>query len=152
MTSLQTGPQTTVPATTGTVAGEFTIRARSQREQIISRFMHNRRALASLVVLAIVVGGAWIYPLFYRWGFRDQDAAMPSKPPGTPGHLLGTEDIGRDLLALLMRGIQRSTIIALLFIVVASAIGVVVGALAGYYGRFVDNVLMRFVDLILTIP
>src|SRR5262249_5635974 len=96
--------------------------------------------------------GSWIYPLFYRWGFRDQDAANPSKPPGFPGHLLGTEDIGKDVLALLMRGIQRSTIIALLFVLVAGAIGILFGALAGYYGRLVDNILMRFVDLILTIP
>jgi ABC-type dipeptide/oligopeptide/nickel transport system permease subunit len=152
VTSLQTDPQTTAPSTAGTVAGEFTVRARSQREQIVRRFMHNRRAISALAVLVVVVAGAWIYPLFYRWSFTEQDAANPSRPPGSPGHLLGTEDIGKDVLALLMRGVQRSTIIALLFVLVAGAIGLLIGALAGYYGRFVDNVLMRFVDLILTIP
>jgi ABC-type dipeptide/oligopeptide/nickel transport system permease subunit len=152
MTSLQTGPQPTVPATVGTVAGEFAVRARSQREQIIRRFLHNRRAVTSLGVLTVVVAGAWIYPLFYQWSYTDQDAANPSRPPGWPNHILGTEDIGKDLLALLMRGIQRSTIVALLFVLVAGFIGILIGSLAGYYGRFVDNILMRFVDLILTIP
>jgi peptide/nickel transport system permease protein len=152
MTSLQTGPQTTVPATVGTVAGEFAVRARSQREQIIRRFLHNRRAVGALGVLAFVVGGAWVYPLFYQWSYTDQDPANPSRPPGWPNHILGTEDIGKDLLALLMRGIQRSTIVAVVFVLVAGFIGILIGALAGYYGRFVDNLLMRFVDLILTIP
>ncbi len=152
MTSLQTGPQTTAPATVGTVAGEFTVRARSQREQIIRRFLHNWRAVGALGVLAFVVGGAWIYPLFYQWSYTDQDPANPSRPPFSPDHILGTQDIGKDMLALLMRGIQRSTIVALLFVLVAGFIGILIGALAGYYGRFVDNILMRFVDLILTIP
>jgi ABC-type dipeptide/oligopeptide/nickel transport system permease subunit len=154
MTSLQTDPQTTAPGTAGTVAGEFVIRSRSQREQIIGRFIHNRRAMGALIVLGLVVLTAFVYPFFYRWKFTDQDArpGMSSRPPGTPGHLLGTEDIGKDMLALLMRGIQRSIIIALLFVLIAGAIGILVGALAGYYGRYIDNILMRFVDLLLTIP
>jgi len=152
MTSLQTDPQLTKPGTAGTVAGEFTIRSRSQREQILARFFHNRRAMGALIVLGLVVLAAFIYPFFYRWKFTEQDPGLPSKPPGTPGHILGTEDIGKDMLALLMRGIQRSIIIALLFVLIAGVIGILVGALAGYYGRFVDNILMRFVDLILTIP
>jgi ABC-type dipeptide/oligopeptide/nickel transport system permease subunit len=153
MTSTQTDPQTTTtPSTAGTVAGEFTVRSRSQREQIVRRFLHNRRAVSALIVLGVVVATSWIYPFFYRWKFTDQDPGMPSRPPGTPGHILGTEDIGKDMLALLMRGIQRSTIIALLFVIIAGAIGILIGGLAGYYGRFIDNILMRFVDLILTIP
>jgi ABC-type dipeptide/oligopeptide/nickel transport system permease subunit len=152
MTSLQTDPQTTVPSTTGTVAGEFTIRSRSQRQQIVRRFVRNRRAMGAMIVLTVLVAAAWIYPHFYRWKFTDQDAAMPSRAPGTPGHIFGTEDIGKDVLALLMRGIQRSTIIALLFVLIAGAIGILIGGLAGYYGKFVDNILMRFVDLILTVP
>jgi peptide/nickel transport system permease protein len=56
------------------------------------------------------------------------------------------------MLALLMRGVQRSMIIALLFILIAGSIGIMIGGLAGYYGKFVDNLLMRFVDLVLTIP
>jgi peptide/nickel transport system permease protein len=103
-------------------------------------------------VLAVVVLTAFIYPYFYRWKFTDQDPGLPSRPPGTAGHLLGTEDIGKDVLALLMRGIQRSCIIALLFVLVAGVIGILIGGLAGYYGRYIDNLLMRFVDLILTIP
>jgi peptide/nickel transport system permease protein len=152
MTSLQTDPPVTTATTAGTVAGEFTVRSRSQREQILRRFMHNRRAMAALIVLGTIVLVSFIYPFFYRWKFTDQDKGMPSRPPFTPGHILGTEDIGKDVLALLMRGIQRSTIIAVLFVLIAGTVGILIGGLAGYYGRYVDNVLMRFVDLILTVP
>jgi peptide/nickel transport system permease protein len=153
MTTVQTTPAVgSGPGPTGTVAGEFTVRARSQRQQIIRRFVRNKRAMAALTLLAVIVIVSFVYPLFYRWNFNDQDPGMPSKPPGTPGHPLGTEDIGKDLLAQLMRGVQRSMIIALLFILIAGVIGILIGGLAGYYGRFVDNLLMRFVDLVLTIP
>src|SRR5262249_10444859 len=136
----------------GTTAGEFAIRARTQRQQILRRFARNKRAMASLILFALIVATAFSYPHFYRWSFDDQDLAHTSRPPFSPGHILGTQDIGRDLLALLMREIQRTTLIALLFVLIAGILGLLIGAIAGYYGRFIDNVLMRFVDLILTIP
>lgn len=149
MTTLGTTP---LGGAAGTVAGEFAVRARSQREQIRRRFVSNRRAVGALVVLAFVVIGSFVYPLFYRWSYTDQDRVAPNVAPGAPGHLLGTEDIGRDMLALLMRGVQRSMIIAGLFVLIAGTIGLLIGGIAGYYGRIVDNVLMRFVDLVLVIP
>jgi ABC-type dipeptide/oligopeptide/nickel transport system permease subunit len=147
----QTTPQLDQP-TTGTVAGEFTIRARSQRQQIIRRFVRNKRAMGASILLALIVIGSFVVPLFYQWSYTEQDPTAPNKAPGYPGHLLGTEDIGKDVLALLMRGVQRSTIIALLFVLIAGFLGILIGGLAGYYGRYVDNILMRFVDLVLTIP
>jgi ABC-type dipeptide/oligopeptide/nickel transport system permease subunit len=152
MTTVQQTPSLGQPTPTGTVAGEFTVRARSQRQQILRRFVRNKRAMSAMILLSVIVLGSFIYPLFYRWSYTDQDAGFPNKPMGTPGHLLGTEDIGEDMLALLMRGVQRSTIIAVLFILIAGSVGILIGGLAGYYGRYVDNLLMRFVDLVLTIP
>lgn len=149
MTTLQEQPPV---ATAGTVAGEFTVKARTQRQQIISRFMHNKRAMAALIIYATIVIGSFIGPHFYRWGFLDLDGNALSRPPLTPGHPLGTLDIGQDLLAQLMRGVQRSTLIAVIYIGVALVIGVVVGASSGYFGGWTDNILMRLVDLILTIP
>jgi ABC-type dipeptide/oligopeptide/nickel transport system permease subunit len=73
-------------------------------------------------------------------------------PPGTAGYLLGSDEIGRDELAGLMQGVQRSLFIVLLFVAIALPLGLLVGALAGYFGTWVDSVLMRIVDLILTVP
>jgi ABC-type dipeptide/oligopeptide/nickel transport system permease subunit len=131
---------------------EFTVESRSQGQQIVHRFLHNKLAVGALIVYVLMVAAAFIVPLFYPWDFGERDPGFESMPPGTPGHPLGTQDIGRDLLADIMRGVQRSTFIALTFILLAGVFGVLVGAISGYFGRYVDNVLMRFVDLILTIP
>jgi peptide/nickel transport system permease protein len=153
MTTVQFDPPaTTVIAPGGTAEREFTVKSRSQRQQIIRRFLHNKIAMIALVVYGTMVIGAFVGPLFYRWSFFDLDRTALSRPPGSPGHIFGTQDIGRDLLAMLMRGVQRSTFICAIFIVLAGTLGVLIGSFAGYFGRLVDNVLMRFVDLILTIP
>jgi len=153
MTAVQQ-PQTTAPvvAPPGVIEREFTVRSRSQGQQIVRRFLHNKTAMAALVTYAVVLLISFIGPHFYSWSFSDLDGAALSRPPGTPNHILGTQDIGRDLAAMLMRGVQRSTFICVVFVLVAGTLGVLVGAFAGYFGKIVDNVLMRFVDLILTIP
>jgi ABC-type dipeptide/oligopeptide/nickel transport system permease subunit len=152
MATVQQQPQTTAPAGAGGPEREFTVRSRSQGEQIVRRFAHNKMAVGALVVYVTIVGLSFLVPLFYKWNFGERDPGAESKPPGTPGHILGTQDIGRDLLADIMRGVQRSTFIAISFILIAGVLGVLIGAAAGYFGRVVDNLLMRFVDLILTIP
>ena len=134
------------------VEREFTIKARSQREQIVRRFVRNKQAMGGLLLFAIILLVAWIGPLFYPFGFNELDGANRSVPPGTNGHVLGTEGLGRDLLAQIMRGIQRSTLIILIAVALSLVLGMTVGLLAGYYGKWVDNVLMRLVDLILTLP
>jgi ABC-type dipeptide/oligopeptide/nickel transport system permease subunit len=132
------------------VEREFTVQSRSQTQQALRRFLHNKLAMIGLGVYVLMLLFAFLGPLL--WKFGPADLGPPSAGPGTEGHLLGTDDIGRDLLARMMQGIQRSTYISLLFVAIAGCIGVFVGAMAGYFGRWVDNVLMRFVDIILTVP
>ena len=139
-------------ATPTTVEREFTVRSRSQTQQALRRFLHNKLAVGALVVYALMLLGAFLGPVFYGFSFVAQDSAALSAGPGTNGHILGTDGIGRDLLALMMRGIQRSTFISIAFVLIAGTLGVLVGALAGYFGRYVDNIIMRIVDIILTVP
>lgn len=73
-------------------------------------------------------------------------------PPGSPGHLLGTDGIGRDLLSRTLIGIQVSWLCALLVVAVGLLIGGAVGLVAGATGGWVDNVLMRVTDLFLSLP
>jgi peptide/nickel transport system permease protein len=114
--------------------------------------MHNKLAMAALFVYVMLLLISFIYPHFYGWTFDQQDASSLSAPPGTNGHPFGTDEIGQDLLARMMMGIQRSTYISVIFVVVAGTLGVLVGAISGYFGKWVDNVLMRVVDVILTVP
>lgn len=151
------------PPTDGKAAGEgapidreFTVEARSQRQQIISRFFHNKLAMTGLIGFLILLLFGFLGPLVYKINYVTLNAGAQSVGPGTNQggrfYPLGSDAIGRDLLAGLMLGIQRSALVVIIAVVIALSLGLLVGALAGYFGGWIDNVLMRFVDLILTIP
>lgn len=151
MSSSALETQGTTPDT-GTVEREFTVKARSQRQQIVQRFLHNKQAMGGLIVLTIMVVTAFVGPMFYKYRYDEFDPTSRSVGPGENGHPLGTQELGQDVLALLMRGVQRSALIVVLVVSIAMCIGLIIGSLAGYYSRWVDNLLMRLVDLVLTLP
>jgi peptide/nickel transport system permease protein len=158
MTTTEQQPIKTAPGTSvqepqaAEIEREFTVKARSQREQIFRRFVRNKQAMGGLFVFLAVLVVAWFGPLVYGFGFTEILTADASVGPGTRGHILGTDGLGRDLMAQIMRGIQRSTLTIVIAVAIALVLGLLVGLLAGYYGKWVDNLLMRLVDLILTIP
>jgi ABC-type dipeptide/oligopeptide/nickel transport system permease subunit len=150
--SAQPVPAAPGPSGPGRTDREFTVKARSQREQILRRFLRNKVGMTGLVIFVLLLLFALVGPLVYRVDYSQQDVNAQSVPPGAQGYPLGSDEIGRDLLAGLMQGVQRSLLIVLLFVVIALPVGLLVGALSGYFGRWVDSVLMRIVDLILTVP
>jgi ABC-type dipeptide/oligopeptide/nickel transport system permease subunit len=157
MTTTQPATGQTVPAEPGPVGPgrldrEFTVKARSQREQIVRRFLRNKVGMTGLVIFVLLLLFAFVGPLVYRVDYAQQNVNAQSVPPGAQGYPLGSDEIGRDLLAGLMQGVQRSLLIVVLFVVIALPLGLLIGALAGYFGRWADNVLMRIVDLLLTVP
>jgi len=135
---------------------EFTVEARSQRQQIISRFFHNKLAMTGLGAFLLLLIFGFLGPVVYSVNYLTLNSAAQSVGPGTTQggrfYPLGSDAIGRDLLAGLMLGIQRSALVVIIAVVLSLSLGLLVGALAGYFGKWIDNVLMRFVDLILTIP
>jgi ABC-type dipeptide/oligopeptide/nickel transport system permease subunit len=146
-----------VPAEVGTPTGggpdrEFTVKARSQRQLIVRHFLHNKVGMTGLVIFLLMLAFGFLGPFIHTRDYATQNNAAHSVPPGTKGYILGSDAIGRDLLAGLMQGVQRTMFIVLLFVVIALPLGMLLGALSGYFGRWVDSVLMRFVDLILTVP
>ena len=130
---------------------EFTVAARAQWKTVTKRFWRHKPAVISLFILTSVTLWAFVYPIFWSWNFTDRDKVALSKGPGH-GHPFGTDSLGKDVMALVMRGIQRSLEVALMTSVIAVVIGIVVGAIAGYFRGIVDAILMRFTDLVLTIP
>ncbi|MGY1854788.1 ABC transporter permease [Modestobacter sp. SYSU DS0290] len=138
--------------TGGGVDGEFGVKARSQRQQIARRFLHNKVGMTGLVAFVLLLVFGFVGPLLYGTEYGTLNRNAQSVSPGVAGYPLGSDEIGRDLLAGLMQGVQRSMFIVLLYVVIAFPLGLLVGALAGYFGKWVDSVLMRFVDLILTVP
>src|SRR5215207_3277601 len=137
-----------VPATT--TEREFTVQRRSQTQMIMRRFMAHKLAVGSLVVFLLVVIISLVGGRFWKYSYADITDQYSSPP--SLAHPMGTDDIGHGELAQVLRGAQKSVQVALLVAILATTIGAVIGAIAGYYRGWVDSVLMRFTDLILTIP
>jgi ABC-type dipeptide/oligopeptide/nickel transport system permease subunit len=129
---------------------EFTVVRRSQTQMIIRRFMAHKLAVGSLIVFVLVVIVSLIGGRFWKYGYADITDEF-SSPPSLE-HPMGTDDIGHDSFAQVLRGAQKSVQVALMVAFLATTIGTVIGALAGYYRGWVDSALMRFTDLVLTIP
>ena len=130
------------------------IQGRSLWQDALRRLLANRAALASLVVLVVIALACFILPSFLPWTYEQIDwDRMEANPPSIEtGHYLGTDTLGRDLLARVLFGGQVSMTVGILATFVALLIGVSVGAVAGFLGGRVDQLLMRFVDLMYTIP
>ena len=118
---------------------------------IIRRFLRHRLAVAGLVVLALLVLSALLAPVIAPY---DPDALSTTERLQGPSsrHWLGTDDVGRDIFSRVLYGGRISLLIGVAATAVSLLIGTVVGAIAGYFGGFVDNLLMRVVDVFLSFP
>lgn len=143
----------TEPITSVPVADEreFTVAARSQWKTIVRRFLRHRPAMISLIVLGSITLFVFIFPYFWEWPFTKRDKLNLSKDPSWE-HPFGTDGLGKDVLGRVMRGTQRSLEIAIIASFLITTIGVFLGAIAGYFRGWIDAIIMRFTDLVLTIP
>ena len=133
---------------------EFTVRARSQRQQIVRHFLHNKVAMTALVVFVLLLLFAFVGPLINPKDYVDH---RQQRPVGAAGHRRATRSAPTRSATTcspgIMRGIQRSLLIVRALRRRSRCRSAwPIGAIAGYFGRYVDNVLMRIVDLILTVP
>lgn len=119
------------------------------------RFRKDRVAVAALIVAIIIISFSFAAPIVSWWtgyGYAESNLMNKLAPVGSEGHLLGTDGNGRDILTRLAYGGRVSMTVAVLALISAFAIGATIGSVAGYYGGWVDSVLMRFVDIIISIP
>jgi peptide/nickel transport system permease protein len=127
------------------------VTARSQWWYARHRFLRHRLAMVSLVVLVCVfVAGALAHTIA-PYGRDALDLNALSQAPSWH-HLFGTDQLGRDYFSRTLYGIQSTEKVSLLVAFIATFIGILVGAVSGYYGGWVDNLLMRITDLFLVVP
>jgi ABC-type dipeptide/oligopeptide/nickel transport system permease subunit len=129
---------------------EFGTEAEPQWRRVARRFVRHRLAVASLVVLLVLIGLSFFGSVITKYGYADLSNDLSSSP--STKHWFGTDAIGHDTFAQVMRGARRSLIVGFLVAALSTTFGTVIGAMAGYYRGVVDLVLMRFTDLFLTIP
>ena len=130
------------------------VEGRSLWQDAWARLLRNRAALASLIILGIIAFLSIFGPYALSWSYDqiDWDHVEAVPPSLALRHYLGTDSVGRDLLARTLFGGRVSLTVGLLATFVALLIGVTVGAVSGYLGGKVDQLLMRGVDLMYSVP
>ena len=166
------------PAAGAPAAGperEVTVEARSQWKTVVRRFLRHKLARVSLVVLLFVMLLAFVGGHIWQYGYSETVLSDTSNHPSLHApvrckggksstidstgiehacapHLFGTDSLGKDVFAQVLRGAQKSLQIAFMVAFLSTVLGVVIGAIAGFYRGWVDMILMRITDLLLTIP
>jgi ABC-type dipeptide/oligopeptide/nickel transport system permease subunit len=129
------------------------VERRSQWTDARRRFFRHRLAVASLVVIVIIFGAGLLAPWIAPYPFQGYDISNTETGPTLHGfHIFGTDLLGRDHFSRVLYGIRTSERVAFIVMALSVLIWTIVGMLAGFYGRWVDNLLMRFTDLMLTLP
>ena len=123
----------------------------------LEKLVKNRTGLAGLIIISIVVFSAMLAPWISPHDPIENSLYDQLKPPvflpgGTWKNVLGTDDLGRDILSRLIWGARMSLMVGVLSVGIAFMIGSLLGAVAGYFKGWVDNLIMRIMDVILAFP
>lgn len=120
---------------------------------VLRQFLKNKIAVLGLILLFIIVFMCAFAPLFTKYNpVKDMVLADMLLPPGTEGHILGTDDYGRDIWSRLLYGGRSSVLTGLLVALLSAVIGILVGCISGYFGGVIDSLLMRITDIMLSFP
>ena len=135
-----------------------TIKGTSLWKDAWKRLLKNKLAVFGLIVMVIMIVAVSIGPAIIRWttgftaDFIPPDGSLIKSFPPSLQHPMGTDEAGRDLLARVLQGGRISLMVGVISTIVSLLVGVSYGAIAGYMGGKVDNIMMRIVDVIYSIP
>jgi peptide/nickel transport system permease protein len=147
-----TGPETVDEALAEEhLFGELPYEARTMGQMAWRAFRRHRPAMAGLAVILIFVLAAVLAPYLSPYDPNKTDLDNKLAPPSVK-HLMGTDELGRDLLTRILYGGRVSLSIGVMAMALAVLVGALIGGLAGFYGGWIDNILMRFVDMMLSFP
>lgn len=123
----------------------------SMRKYMVRRFLRNRGATLGAAILLALILSAVFAPQLAPYDPFDVDHTLRLQPPSAR-HLLGTDPLGRDLFSMILYGGRISLQVGLIAVGIAAVIGTTLGLIAGYFEGWPDNVIMRFIDLMLAFP
>lgn len=153
-----TSPDTNIDDLGGAPSPNEEVTGRSPWQDARRRFLHNRAAVISLIVLMAIFVIAIVGPYLTPWNNEEidwnvlGDIAGLGKPSFATGHYFGTDELGRDLYARVIQGTQVSLMVGVIGALIAVTFGTIYGATSGYLGGRADNFMMRVVDILMSIP
>ncbi|HJB23916.1 ABC transporter permease [Jeotgalibaca ciconiae] len=112
----------------------------------LKKLMRNKLAILGLLILLIIIAIAIFAPIIATHEPNRIDVVKAFLKPGEAGHLLGTDNYGRDLFSRIVYGARISIIVSLAAVVVGGLIGTIFGLVAGYFGGVIDTIIMRIMD------
>ncbi|WP_396899233.1 ABC transporter permease [Mycolicibacterium sp.] len=132
-------------------SGVHTEQFATRRTLVFRRFVRNKPAVVSVIVLAVMFVGCYALPPLLPYSYTDLDYYALQQPP-TLKHWFGTNALGQDILAQTLRGMQKSMLIGVCVAFISTIIAATVGSIAGYFGGWRDAALMWIVDVLLVVP
>ncbi len=134
------------------------VKGRSLWSDARHRFFQNKAAVGGLIALTLIILISFIGPYFAVWSNEEIDwdvmgsAATLGKPSFASGHFFGTDDLGRDLYSRVLQGTRVSLMVGVIGAGISVLVGTIYGTVAGYVGGRTDQVMMRIVDILMSIP
>lgn len=178
--AIKVGPDKEIPLNFHLNPEDFEPASDSEKEELVTmresvsfwsdgirRFRKNKLAMASLVVVIFMMFFSFVLPRFYPYHYAQEirgseglapfeysETELAAKEAGEKvfPHVLGTDTLGRDIMARIMMGSSVSILVGLVASAIILIIGSTFGAIAGYFGGWVDIIMMRIVDIIYTVP
>lgn len=126
-------------------------KSRSQFWTVMKTLSKNKMAVLGLVILILLLVAGIFADFIAPYDYAKQDLAHAFESPNM-AHLFGTDEFGRDIFSRVIYGARMSLLVGFVSVGIAVVIGGTLGAIAGYYGKWVDNLIMRLMDVLLAIP
>lgn len=135
----------------GAARADWRERGVRPRGSLWHQLSHQKSAMLGLVIIIVLIVSAILAPLLAPYDPIDQNFREQLQPPNAK-HLLGTDEFGRDILSRMLYGSRIALMVGIMADSIALVLGVVLGLVAGYYGRWADTMIMRFTDVMLAFP
>lgn len=139
-------------STSETALMQKEIKKRSMFRESMGRLIRNKTAIIGFSIIVIVVVLCLLAPVICPEGYDAQVISDKFQPIGHNGHLLGTDALGRSMLARILYGGRVSLVVAIVATAIAAVAGIILGATAAYFGGYTDNIIMRIIDILGAIP
>lgn len=131
------------------------VHARTRKEGqfslVMRRMRKNKVAMAGLIIILALISLALLSPWIMPYNYTAMDMKAMYAPP-SPQHVFGCDELGRDIFSRILYGARASLSLGLITSVVSTLIGLVIGSIVGYYGGWIENAVMRVVDIVQAIP